>query len=174
LYWAVAALGAKPVARRETGWSEAAYRLPLIVALVVLWLAPRLGVGALTARAIPQSAAVSVIAVILVACGVGFAVWARVHLAGNWSARVTVKQDHQLIRTGPYRYVRHPIYTGMLLALAGTFVFVGTPLALIAFALITVSFARKLMVEERFMTATFGADYDQYRRETARLIPFVW
>lgn len=147
--------------------------MPLVLGAILL-VFPRLGGRALSAPFLPRSATTSYLAVALVASGLAFAVWARQHLAGNWSARVTVKEEHQLVRTGPYRWVRHPIYTGMLLALLGTVIAVDTRLGLIAFALIIASFVRKLVIEERFMTATFGTDYERYRRETARLVPFLW
>ncbi len=172
-YWIISAFGGKHVRRRESGWSEVAYRFPLLLAIGILLLGRRI-IGAWSTRVLPWSRPAAALALVLVGCGLAFAVWARWHLAGNWSARVTVKEDHQLIRTGPYRWVRHPIYTGMLVALLGTVIEIGTPIAFVAFALIVYSFVRKLAVEEQFMTATFGADYERYREQSARLIPSIW
>jgi protein-S-isoprenylcysteine O-methyltransferase Ste14 len=173
-YWIGSAFRVKPVQRRESGLSELTHRLPIVLAVLLLLFGPRVAGGTLSVRVAPRSAPILCVAVALVAAGLGFAIWARRNLAGNWSARVTVKQEHELIQSGPYRWVRHPIYTGMLVAVMGTFITIGTRLALIAFALIAIGFVRKLTVEERFMAATFGAAYQSYRRETARLIPFVW
>jgi protein-S-isoprenylcysteine O-methyltransferase Ste14 len=173
-YWIISAFGVKRVQRRESGLSEAGYRIPLLLGIVVLLQGRRIGTGVWSERILPWSGPTAGLALVFVGSGLAFAVWARGHLAGNWSARVTVKEDHQLIRTGPYRWVRHPIYTGMLVALLGTMIEIGTPAAFIAFGLIVFSFVWKLALEERFMTATFGADYERYRQETARLIPLVW
>jgi len=111
--------------------------------------------------------------VLLVAAGLGFSVWARVHLGRNWSAEVVVKQDHALIRSGPYRHLRHPIYSGMLLAFLGMALAFGEWRGLLALALVFASFARKSRMEERFMRETFP-EYAEYQRETRALIPFVY
>jgi protein-S-isoprenylcysteine O-methyltransferase Ste14 len=94
------------------------------------------------------------------------------HLGRNWSATVTVKESHTLIRTGPYRYVRHPIYSGILLALLGTAVAIGERRGFVAVAVALVGIAWKASVEERRMRETFP-EYAQYRRKTAALVPFV-
>ena len=109
----------------------------------------------------------------MLAAGIAFAVWARHYLGRNWSGTVTVKQDHELIRSGPYRLVRHPIYTGLLLAILGTAVAFGEWRGLLAFALLTGSLLLKLRVEERFMGESFPNEYARYRAEVPALIPFV-
>ena len=109
----------------------------------------------------------------LLAAGLGFAVWARRHLGRNWSASVVVKEDHALIRSGPYRRVRHPIYTGMLLAFLGTAVAVGEWRGLVGFVLAFVSFLLKSRMEEARMAETFP-EYAEYRRHTASLIPGIY
>ena len=113
------------------------------------------------------------IASALVAIGLGFAAWARVRLGANWSAEVTVKQNHELVRSGPYALVRHPIYTGVLFALIGTALSVDKWRALVGLALIAAGFLRKIVIEERFMQAEFGEAYEHYRAEVPALIPFV-
>jgi protein-S-isoprenylcysteine O-methyltransferase Ste14 len=105
--------------------------------------------------------------------GLGFSALARAWLGRNWSAEVTVKDGHELVRSGPYALVRHPIYAGMLLALAGTALMVGKWRALIGLALVVVALLRKLTVEERFMTEQFGEVYAHYRAEVSALIPFL-
>jgi protein-S-isoprenylcysteine O-methyltransferase Ste14 len=96
-----------------------------------------------------------------------------VHLGGNWSATVTVKESHALVRTGPYRFVRHPIYTGLLVALIGAAVARGDVQGFVADAIAFAAFWRKLRIEERWMQETFGDAYARYRVEVAALIPFV-
>ena len=96
------------------------------------------------------------------------------HLAGNWSGTVTLKQDHELVRSGPYALVRHPIYTGILLATIGAVVANDRWSAVLALALMAAAFLRKIATEERFMAEAFGPAYADYRRATARLVPYVW
>jgi protein-S-isoprenylcysteine O-methyltransferase Ste14 len=96
---------------------------------------------------------------IMLAVGIAIAVWARNYLGRNWSGTVTVKQDHELIRTGPYRLVRHPIYSGLLLAILGTAVAFGEWRGLPAFGLLAGSLLLKLRMEERFMSESFPKEY---------------
>src|SRR5205814_7527021 len=102
-----------------------------------------------------------------------FSVWARVYLGGNWSAAVAVKADHELIRTGPYRYARHPIYTGILVALAGTALARGEWRGLVALAFAFLGLWRKLSLEEALLTEVFGAQYADYQANVPALIPFL-
>jgi len=100
-------------------------------------------------------------------------VWARVHLGGNWSGIVTLKEDHELVRRGPYRWVRHPIYSGLLLAIAGSAVVRGEWRGFLALAIAFAALWRKLKLEERWLGETFGEQYAAYRRRVSALIPFV-
>jgi protein-S-isoprenylcysteine O-methyltransferase Ste14 len=125
-------------------------------------------------RIVPLGDAAPILGVVLTAAGLLFTVWARVHLGGNWSGNVTVKEGHTLVTNGPYRWVRHPIYTGVFLALIGTALAVGTARAFVGAGLILLGFVIKLRVEEARMRETFPADYGDYSRRTARLIPGVY
>ncbi|HEX8814652.1 MAG TPA: isoprenylcysteine carboxylmethyltransferase family protein [Terriglobales bacterium] len=111
--------------------------------------------------------------ILLSAIGIGFAIWARIYLGGNWSSSVTVKVEHQLIRSGPYRWVRHPIYTGMVLAALGTALELGEVRGLIAVPLIYLGFKIKSKIEERMMRRTFGAQYDDYSAMTGGIVPRI-
>ena len=173
LYWLISARHVKRSRQIESIGSFVVYRVPLLVGTILI-LVPDVGLPIIETPIFPRNAVFTDCMVVLVAAGLGFAIWARRHLAENWSARVTVKEDHELIRTGPYRWVRHPIYTGMLLALAATALAIDTWQAAIAFVLFLTSFVIKLLIEERVMTATFGDQYSHYKSETARLIPYVW
>jgi len=105
--------------------------------------------------------------------GVGFAItlWARRVLGSNWSGTVTVKVDHELVRGGPYRWVRHPIYTGLMVAMAGTAMAFDQWRGLVALALLWVSFTIKRLKEEEFMRQTFGAQYIEYSKGTGAIFP---
>jgi protein-S-isoprenylcysteine O-methyltransferase Ste14 len=140
----------------------------------VLFAWGRLPVHWLDDRFLPPSGAVYSAGTLVLAAGLAFMVWARRTLGRNWSGRVTLKEDHELIRGGPYRLVRHPIYTGLLLALLGTAIAFGQWRDVIALGLITLAVLRKMRVEERFMAESFPADYARYRAEVPALIPFVF
>ena len=110
----------------------------------------------------------------LVALGLGYAAQARRHLGANWSATVTLKQGHSLIRSGPYRHVRHPIYTGRLLAFAGSALALAQWRGLLALLLVTGSLWLKLRREERWLLQHFGDDYAEYRKTSWALLPGLY
>ena len=112
--------------------------------------------------------------VILTAFGISYSVWARVHLGRYWSAKITLKEGHRLIQSGPYRWTRHPIYTGLILALVGTAVTVGTVQALLGVLVISISFFFKSLREEALLTGEFRDEYSVYRSKVRALIPFVF
>jgi protein-S-isoprenylcysteine O-methyltransferase Ste14 len=130
-------------------------------------------VGVLGARLLPASDGTAWAGLCLTAAGCAFAVWARACLGANWSATVTRKQNHELVRGGPYAVVRHPIYAGLLLAVLGTALALGEVRGLAALALAFVGWFTKARTEERFLAEEFGDAYARYRREVKRLIPFV-
>ncbi len=138
-----------------------------------LFISRRIPWAALNARFVPLAAWPGVVGLALVVLGLGFATWARVDLGRNWSAAVTLKRDHELVRSGPYRWVRNPIYTGILIALAGSALARGRWSGVLAVAIAFGSFWYKARLEERVMHDAFGAEYDAYRREVKSLIPFV-
>jgi len=109
--------------------------------------------------------------VALTALGIAHAVWARVHLGKLWSGIVTLKAEHKIVRTGPYALTRHPIYTGLLLALAATACARGTLAGLAGFAIIAAGFKLKIRQEETLLAAHFGDAYRAYQREVPALIP---
>lgn len=111
---------------------------------------------------------------LLALVGVGFAVWARLMLGDNWSANPTLKDGHTLVRSGPYAIVRHPIYTGLLVALLGTAVERGSVRSLVALPVCVAGLWLKMLVEERIMVQWFGEEYVQYRREVRALAPFLF
>jgi protein-S-isoprenylcysteine O-methyltransferase Ste14 len=170
-YWTVAARDVKAVAETASWQSRVLYSFPLLIAGVLL-LDRHLG-HFLNMHLVPHTPEVAWLGALLTAAGLAFAIWARVVLGGNWSGQVTVKEGHELIRTGPYALSRHPIYTGLVLALLGTALAVGEMRGLIALVLATGSFIYKMGIEEDVMRRTFGAAYDDYAREVKALIPFV-
>jgi protein-S-isoprenylcysteine O-methyltransferase Ste14 len=162
LYWLIAAFSAKQGVR--TGRLRAPGLL-VIVAFVVtrLFNAHTLAV---------HSPILRVIGTVLLAAGLGLAIWARIYLGRNWGMPMTKKEEPELVTSGPYRYVRHPIYSGLLLALLGTALATNLYL-LIALAIAGAYFIYSATVEERLMTDSFPGAYGKYKSATKMLIPFV-
>jgi protein-S-isoprenylcysteine O-methyltransferase Ste14 len=171
-YWALSARNVKQTAWQESAAAQMVHKTPLLLAALLMG-GPRLVPSALSRRFLPVGNLFPVLGTALVALGLAFAIWARRHLGRNWSAHVVVKEGHALVRTGPYRRVRHPIYTGILLAFLGTALAIGEWRALLAVPLAILSFVLKSRDEEERMRATFP-EYESYERETKALVPFVY
>jgi len=170
--WWLWSRNVKPDRQRESRLSRASHIVPLALA-VFLVAAPRLPGRVLDARFLPPSPFLFWSGLALLAAGLLFSVWARAYLGRNWSGVVTIKEDHELVRSGPYRYVRHPIYSGLLLAFVGTAVAQDRWRGLVAVAIAFAAFWMKARIEERWLTQTFGDQYAKYRREVAALVPLL-
>jgi protein-S-isoprenylcysteine O-methyltransferase Ste14 len=170
-YWLAAARGAKPVRQRQAPWARAALLAQMV--LTAILLAPLHWSGWLWTQLIGGGWTRYWIAVALVVAGLVLCIWARRVLGGNWSGSVTVKEGHELVQTGPYRSIRHPIYTGVLLMILGTGLAAGRVHGLLAFPIALLALWFKLRVEERWMGAEFGERYAAYKGKTWALIPFV-
>ena len=172
VFWAVAAFRTKPTLWRESFGSRASHVILLLAAAVLLtkpqWLPP-----VLSERVVPSDIVLPAIGAAIVAPGLGFAVWARVHLGRNWSGIVTVKEGHALIRSGPYQAIRHPIYSGLLLAVIGTATAIAEWRGILAVICVLIGFLRKIQIEEKRMSENF-AEYAQYRQQTAALVPLLY
>jgi protein-S-isoprenylcysteine O-methyltransferase Ste14 len=172
LYWTVSAFAAKATQRRESLGSRASHLLPLLLGVyLILW--PQVRLPGLSDQILPDVLARYWIAVALLVLGLGFTVWARLHLGRNWSGTVTQKAGHELVRSGPYALVRHPIYTGLLTALLATAIALGEPRGFIGVLLVLASFWRKLRIEEGFMRQLFPGQYERYMAEVPALVPFT-
>lgn len=173
VYWLAAARNVKPMRRRESRWHRVLWHVPIVLGAVLL-ASPVAKRTWLVAHFVPEAPPVRAISVLLVVSGLVLAVWARRHLADNWSGEVALKQGHELIETGPFRTIRHPIYAGVLLALFGTTLAIGQWRALLGFGLLVLSFLRRVWLEERWLTEAFGAAYTDYRARSKTLIPFLF
>ncbi len=172
VYWLVAARDTKRTRWRQSPGSESLHGIPLLIC-TLLWLAPRWQPAALTAPLWSPGPTLPLIGTVMVAAGIGYACWARVHLGRNWSSKVVVKQDHALIRTGPYRLVRHPIYSGMLLALLGSAVAFGEWRGFLALLSALIGVLFRVYAEETRMSETFP-EYADYKRHSSALVPGVF
>lgn len=172
LYWIVAARNVKRTQWREPVTRNLWHGIPLALCFVLLAFPRRLP-RLLIERLVPPGPVLAIVGTVLVAAGLGFAVWARLYLGRNWSGRVEVKIDHALVRTGPYRFVRHPIYSGMLLALVGTAVAIAEWRGVLAFVLALIGVLFRVRAEETQMRRLFP-EYAQYQRDTGALVPIVF
>jgi protein-S-isoprenylcysteine O-methyltransferase Ste14 len=169
-YWLIARFGVNPMERREPGGTLI---LRILVMVGAYWLLfqqdPRFGI--LNGRFIPYHDRIVLAGVLLTWSGVAFAIWARYHLGKFWSATVALREGHQLIRSGPYANIRHPIYTGMLTAVGGTALAVGRYRTLVAFGVILAAFIAKSRQEEKLLDAQFGSAFEEHRRHTGFFLP---
>ena len=170
LVWLAAWVFTKRAQQRAPMASRLLYGVP-VVAACYLSFASKRSLGWLDTQVIPHTRASEVLAVALTAIGIALAIWARFYLGKNWSSAPTVKVGHELIRSGPYAWVRHPIYSGLLLAMVGTAFARPQPRSVLAVFFMWLGFAIKIRLEEQFMRKTFGPEYEDYSRSTGALIP---
>jgi len=170
LYWFLSSLRVNRMQRQEPS-GEQAFRILVMAAAFILLYSndPRFGV--LDRRFITQTNMIFAVGSVLTWAGVTFAIWARYHIGRYWSATVALRADHQLIRTGPYARIRHPIYTGMLLAVAGSALAIGRYRALVALAIVLLGFIWKSKKEEALLAAQFGPAFEEHRRRTGFFLP---
>jgi protein-S-isoprenylcysteine O-methyltransferase Ste14 len=173
LFWFISAFFVSRVVKRQNPSGRV---LTLVLGAIpfILLFGSGFQWGPLGRRFIPETLLVALAGDALAYAGLGLALWARIILGRNWSAAVTIKEDHRLIRTGPYSVVRHPIYSGLLLALLGSALDIGEVRALLAVAIAFVIWFFKSRTEERFMVEQFGQEYEDYRRRTRALVPFIF
>jgi protein-S-isoprenylcysteine O-methyltransferase len=173
LVWAIGILTAKASVKRQSALSRLEHSIPVIASYLLIFdrgLWPHW----LRQRFFPQSDTTLVwTGVLLTAAGVGFAIWARSWIGSNWSGTITIKDRHELIQGGPYRIVRHPIYTGMFLGYLGTALAFGEIRGLIGFPLLVLGFGMKLHMEETFMIQQFGRAYADYKHRVKAVVPFL-
>jgi protein-S-isoprenylcysteine O-methyltransferase Ste14 len=127
--------------------------------------------GVLNLHFMPYDRRIVLAGVVITWAGVLLAIWARYHLGRFWSSTVALREGHQLIRSGPYAFIRHPIYTGMLAGIAGTALAVGRCRGLVAFVVALAAFAAKSRQEEKLLDAQFGPEFEEHRRHTGFFLP---
>jgi protein-S-isoprenylcysteine O-methyltransferase Ste14 len=171
IYWGFSARGTKRNQGVESRASRRSHMLPVLLGAFVIAATQHTRI-IFTLRFVPFGIASYTCGLVMVAVGLAFTVWARVHLGANWSAIVARKLDPELVRSGPYAWVRHPIYAGFLLAFLGNAVGRGDISALLGCALMSYGFLHKLRIEERWLQQTFGEAYSRYRDEVPGLVPW--
>jgi protein-S-isoprenylcysteine O-methyltransferase Ste14 len=170
LYWLLAAIGVKKTAKRQNPAERMLY-IVFMAAGFFLLCQENPNWGPLNRRFLPDHPWLAWLGSALCAAGVLFATWARRTIGKDWSAEVQIKAGHQLIRSGPYAHIRHPIYTGLLVATLGTALLIGEYRGLLAVALFLVGFTRKARKEESFLAEEFGPAFEEHRRHTGFFLP---
>jgi len=171
VYWVLAARDTRQSGVRARGASSPFRGVLYLAGGALIFLSPSL--GPLDERFVPAVIEVGAAGWVLTVLGMLFSIWARVTLGRNWSGTVVLKEGQELIATGPYALARHPIYTGLLIALAGTALYDGRLRALIGLALFAIGFTLKARAEEDLLESEFGDEYRTYRARTPMLIPSV-
>ena len=170
LWWLAMAFFSKSTKRRESIGQRIEHLVPAMLGFALVF---RGGFGG-TWLARPVASANPLLlwlCVMMTILGLLFAVWARLILGSNWSGTVTIKTDHQLIRRGPYRWIRHPIYTGMLAALLATAMIQGRLGGMVGFAFVLLALYRKARREESFLSQEFGEGFSEHRQQTGMFLP---
>lgn len=171
-YWIISAFKAKRTVYRS--WASVYLRLAIIIVIIVLLNIPtsrefiRSGYIFLSLSPFVRS-----LGVLLCLAGIALAVWARVYLGRNWGMPMSLKENPELVTSGPYSYIRHPIYTGMLTAVIGSILADGL-FWLVPLIILTVYFIYGAIAEEKLMTREFPNQYPEYKKRTKMLIPFIF
>lgn len=169
-YWLLAALAAKRPAKKESAAQRFTHIAVMAIGFFLLY-GNGFRIGALSRRFLPDELWIAWTGAVLTLVGVLLAIWARFTIGKEWSSDVQIKEGHQLIREGPYARIRHPIYTGMLFALAGTAITIGEYRAILGVVLFLVGFIRKAKKEESFLVGEFGPAFEEHRRRTGFFLP---
>ncbi len=170
VYWIIGGLKTLNTREKESFVSRFAVLLVEFVGYVLIF-SGAMGIGFLGTRFIPRTTASATLGVVLVWSGVGLAIWARYHLAEYWSARVTIKEGHRLIRSGPYKHLRHPIYSGLVLATIGSTVVIDEWRCILGTGLVLVGYCFKASKEEAMLSQQFGEAFREHQKHTGFLIP---
>jgi protein-S-isoprenylcysteine O-methyltransferase Ste14 len=170
--WLLAAIFSKRTVYRESRAQRLRYVIPIVIGWYLVIRGYRFAYP-LNVRIIPHTNIVLLAAAVLCICGVTFCFWARAVLGSNWSGTVTLKENHELMVRGPYRLVRHPIYTGLLAMVTATMMQQGRIGGLVGLILVFAGLWIKMRNEEELMGKQFPDQYGAYRERVKRIIPFI-
>ncbi len=174
LYWIVSSFKVKQNIQSESPFKRFLfYWLPLIIGILLLGPGEWYGHSLLREQFVPHSNLIGIIGDSLCVTGLFLACWSRYLLGKNWSVSVQLKKEHELIKKGPYSYIRHPIYTGLLFLYSGNALIVGDWRGILAVILVFISLWRKLRLEEKWLHQHFGDVYIDYKNQTKALFPWV-
>lgn len=173
IVWFIGFFGNKKTTRLPNAVEQIIANILLVIAALLVF--NQESSGFLSRSVTPSSSTYGMIGILVCAIAVTFAIWARVSLGRNWSgAVITLKADHKLIETGPYKFVRHPIYTGFFFAALGMALTIGTLSTYIGTLLFLIAFLIRMEKEEALMITQFPNEYPEFKKRSKKLIPFVW
>jgi protein-S-isoprenylcysteine O-methyltransferase Ste14 len=167
LYWSAAAKNSSRVIWSESSESRRFHKILVNIALLLVVLP----VYEMNPRFLPGLGWISWTGLSIQTISIGLALWARRHLASHWSGEITIKVNHQLIRSGPYQFVRHPIYAAILGMFVGSAIVSGRFPAFVGVSIAALAYRRKIRLEEVNLRHAFGPAYDIYERQTGSLLP---
>jgi protein-S-isoprenylcysteine O-methyltransferase Ste14 len=170
IYWIIGATRTRATREKESFGSRYAVLTVEVVGFVLIF-SDSTGIGFLGTRFMPRTWTSAIGGVILTWAGIGLAIWARHHLAEYWSARVTIKEDHQLIRSGPYTHLRHPIYSGIVLATIGSAFVIDQWRCVFGVLLVLTGYCLKARKEEAMLSQQFGEAFREHQKHTGFLLP---
>jgi len=169
LYWAI-----KAKASSQTSFSfEITSLVKMITSFLIIYL-PLLTGGWFAKELYASNIWTNIMGATFCGLGIGFAIWARNVLGGCWSGKVTIQKEHKLIKEGPYSVVRHPQYTGFLLALFGTALMLGKIFSFVWYLFLIVSLIAKAKQEEKILAKIFPNEYLEYKQKVKMIIPYVY
>ena len=173
IYWLVSSFSVKKSVKKQSGWGRILYILCVLLAFSLLFGNYSI-FSFLDKPILPQNDYWKITGMILCAVGLIFAIMARTWLGKNWSGRITIKENHELIQTGPYAITRNPIYSGFLLAFAGCSMSLGLLKGYLGIFFLVVCILIKVSKEEAYMQEVFGEKYNSYKAKVKRLIPIIY
>src|ERR1700680_918485 len=170
IYWVIGAIKTRAAREKESLASRFAILVLEVVGYVLIFNGST-GFGFLGTRFMPRTMAIMILGVVCTWSGIGLTIWARYHLAEYWSARITIKEDHQLIRTRPYAHLRHPIYSGLVLATIGSALVIDEWRCVLGVCLVLTGYLLKARKEEAMLSQQFGDAFREHQTHTGFLIP---
>jgi protein-S-isoprenylcysteine O-methyltransferase Ste14 len=173
IYWLISAFSVKKSVKKESGWERILYIFCVLLAFSLLF-GNYFSFSFLNQQILPQSGYWKIAGMILCATGLIFAVMARIWLGENWSGRITIKENHELIQSGPYAITRNPIYSGFLLAFTGCSMSLGLLKGYLGIFFLVGCILMKISKEETFMQEVFGEKFRDYRTKVKRLVPLIY
>jgi len=170
IYWIARAVKTRTTREKESFASRFAILLIEIVGYALIFSGST-GIGFWGTLVLPRTLLSATLGVVFTWSGIALAIWARYHLAENWSARITIKEDHQLIRTGPYTHLRHPIYSGLVLATIGSALVIDEWRCALGLCFVVAGYCFKAKKEEAMLSQQFGDAFREHQKHTGFLIP---
>ena len=172
-YWWYNSTRVKATVQAQSRPSRYLYLFFLLLGFIIVY-SDQFALSILAYRLTPANHASGIAGTLICMAGIAFAIWARKTLGNNWSGDVTLKKGHDLVQSGPYKIVRHPIYTGFEIGILGVAVIVGQLKGLLGLSIVFAAHYYKTTMEEKLMYQQFGLKYAEYSKKVKRLIPFIF